>query len=203
MPITKTVTLYSFTELSEKAQQKAIDDNRFDVDSEWYDFTIDDRKEVLEALGFSNVNIGFSGFCSQGDGAHFTGNYQFKKGALKNARKNYPEWKEYDEFATELFKIQRKNKFSFSAKLAHRGRYQHSNTAYVVESESDLDLSVSENWNTLEQSVLRFIEACRKFMDSIYRDLEQEHDYLISDEAVKERLEDNDGYVYLEDGSKE
>jgi hypothetical protein len=47
MPITKTVTLYYFNELSEEAQEKALEELwDINVDHEWWDHTYDDAKTI-------------------------------------------------------------------------------------------------------------------------------------------------------------
>lgn len=42
------------------------------IPDDWYEWVTDEWKEKLEALGFRNPEIQFSGFGSQGDGASFT-----------------------------------------------------------------------------------------------------------------------------------
>lgn len=51
---TKTITLYSFDELSDDAKEKAIDKlYNLNVDYEWWDSTFDDAKRIgLEIRGF-------------------------------------------------------------------------------------------------------------------------------------------------------
>ena len=81
---TQTITknFYLFNELSEEQKQEVLDRHRgYDVDHfEWFEYTIDDYKEILEIIGFYDIDINFSGFWSQGDGASFTGKYYYEKG---------------------------------------------------------------------------------------------------------------------------
>lgn len=44
-------------------------------DNWWYETTLDEAKEGLSKIGFSDPDISFSGFGSQGDGASFTSKY--------------------------------------------------------------------------------------------------------------------------------
>ena len=67
---------YTISELSPEAKKTAIEgirnDRGFterDVDLDW---VIENETEDLEALGLDNVEIAFTGFWSQGDGASFT-----------------------------------------------------------------------------------------------------------------------------------
>lgn len=65
-----------FEELSEEIQQKVLDKYRYlnTENIEWYEYTVDHFKQELEIeYGFADVEIRFSGFASQGDGASFTG----------------------------------------------------------------------------------------------------------------------------------
>lgn len=78
MPKTITKTVYTFAELIEKfgengkptekarewLQQGATDHN-------WWDGVYDNWTEALRSIGFDDVEISFSGFWSQGDGASF------------------------------------------------------------------------------------------------------------------------------------
>lgn len=72
--ITKTINLYQFSELSQKAKEKVLK-KLYDINTncEWYDFIFDDFMVKCENLGITvNYNdISFSGFWSQGDGASF------------------------------------------------------------------------------------------------------------------------------------
>lgn len=69
---------YTISELNPEAKERALDsilsDSNFqnkDVDLDWL---IEIEQDELEAeFGLSNVEISFSGFWSQGDGASFTG----------------------------------------------------------------------------------------------------------------------------------
>jgi hypothetical protein len=68
---------YEIHELSKGSKKTAIEEikrmdsfSEQDVDLDW---VIENETEDLEALGLENVEISFSGFWSQGDGASFTG----------------------------------------------------------------------------------------------------------------------------------
>ncbi len=62
------------SELEESGKKCACDKNRdFNVVHDWYEFTVSDWKEKLATLGYlGEIEINFSGFSSQGDGASFT-----------------------------------------------------------------------------------------------------------------------------------
>lgn len=67
---------FKYDQLNERAKKRARDWYREGIDQNgypWYDYIIDDWKTRLAAKGFEDVDIQFSGFYSQGDGASFTG----------------------------------------------------------------------------------------------------------------------------------
>lgn len=66
--------LYSFEELAPQVQQQVIERERsINVDDGyWYEPIIEEWTEELQHRGFEQVEILFTGFGSQGDGACFT-----------------------------------------------------------------------------------------------------------------------------------
>ena len=63
MPTTKTITLYTFDELSEKAQEKAIERlSDINVDHDWWDCTYEDAATIgLSIEGFDVYHNGIDG----------------------------------------------------------------------------------------------------------------------------------------------
>ena len=64
---------YSFEELSPEAQEKALDNNRdlnIDYDG-WEDGVTEGFKEDMKEIGIDDIEINYTGFNSQGDGASF------------------------------------------------------------------------------------------------------------------------------------
>lgn len=89
MPRTITKTVYTFKELLELAndpeatgnmrqmRKNAVDKAKEwlrDVNTrdEWWEYTYETWKDALDQIGFTDADISFHGFCSQGDGASFT-----------------------------------------------------------------------------------------------------------------------------------
>lgn len=68
---------YTFDELSQEAKNHAIENERNSMEDTigdwWYEGTIDEEDNRLRDEGLVDVEIQFSGFNSQGDGASFTG----------------------------------------------------------------------------------------------------------------------------------
>jgi len=162
----------SFEDFSPKDQAKIIDNYRdINIDYEWWDSDFEDFTEILEILGFYKIDIRFSGFAHQGDGASFTGYFEpARKSELKRRLKkalkyapNLPDFgyekmqfddDELQERSLEVYRISR--------------HYSHDGT---ISSDNE-DLK----------------EFARDFSRYIYKQLEAQHDYLTSDDAVKETI---------------
>jgi hypothetical protein len=137
-----------------------------DVYEEWYEHTVEDFVHQLETIGFSGVQVRFSGFWSQGDGACFHGKYYKAEIAL-------------DEYASEelktLYQSIQDSKVEYAA-LFHSRNYSHENSVrYDFECEE-------------EYCEDTFINACKEFMRHIYSTLEKEYDYLTSVEYFLEKV---------------
>ena len=144
-----------------------------DVYEEWYEHTIENFKGELESLGFGEVQINFSGFWSQGDGACFHGKYSAVK------KLDSYDYKELETLHEALLD----SKVEYAV-LSHLGRYSHENSVrYDFECEEDY----------CERT---FISACKEFMRFIYKQLEKEYDYLTSVEFFLEEV-DNGEYDHL------
>lgn len=75
--ITKIINLYSFSELSDKAKDKARNWYRevSNSDNFWSESTIDEAKEQGVNMGLDIDKIYWEGFYSQGSGACYTGTW--------------------------------------------------------------------------------------------------------------------------------
>lgn len=58
-----------FRELSESRQLDIVYDG---IDPNWFEWIVENIMEELEGMGFEGVEVNFTGFWSQGDGASFT-----------------------------------------------------------------------------------------------------------------------------------
>ena len=173
-----------FSKLTEEQQKKVYEANPqlfSDTGWDWWEPLIEDLTVALSVVGFDDVKIGFSGFCFQGDGAHFTGSYSYKKGALAKIKSEYPGWIELHELASELQKLESKDFYAITFTIRHKGHYNHENcTSFDFEDSRDSSRWLSDE---LEQD---YKYVCRAFMQHIYNILEQRYRYLESWEYVKE-----------------
>lgn len=186
------IELFTISELSEQARQKAIEKERTHCDVD-LTCTIEYIEEILACLGFESPKIAYSGFCSQGDGLSFVSdNWQYKKGMLDNIKqvttnKDVLEWAQclYSESKDTFFKL------SFCVERTSN-RYSHSNTVRVSNYQyGDYDLSDKQiEWlNHIKNGL------CLVF----YRMLEKDYDYQLSDEYIIENLQAND-VMFLSSG---
>ena len=199
---TKTITTYSFAELSDESKETARSWWReHGLDYEWYDCTIDDAKMCGALLGIDIDKIYFSGFWSQGDGASFESNYRYKPGWRKALRKHAggDDLKELERIGVELQRAQRFASYQITASTRQHGHYMR---GMVVDVELG-DPPGGDGWPTLEGRPHLWEEpvkdALNDFAHWVYRSLEKEYKYLDSDEYVDEMLTINE-YDFTAEG---
>ena len=162
----------------------------YDVDYEWwntnYDYFIEQMAE--KGVDVEGKDIAFSGFCSQGDGACFDADVNLDVFLADNKFRHLRKVKDH------IFVSIKKNSYAF--------HYSHEKTRYVdcyidgpaTGATARLDALVEKLAETIESE--RYSLSCE-----IYRDLEDSFDSMISDEAVKETLVEND-YEFYKDGKQ-
>ena len=210
MPETKEYTVYKFEELSDRAKERARDWWRGCENSDFdTEFMYDDFERVAEILGVSfkvrhiplmngktrpEPTIWWSGFSSQGDGACFEGSYAYAKGSQKAIRDYAPKDERLHRIADDLAAAQRPYFFKLVATATHSGHYYHSGCMSVEVTHAD-DSYRGVEWEGIQQ-------ALRDFADWMYRQLEAEYEYRMSDENVDDSIEANE-YTFDEDGNRE
>lgn len=192
--------VFKYSELSESAKSAArdwwrtagADDNYFS------ESIIEDAQRIAEIIGVSfdtrrgskaEPAIYWSGFCSQGDGASFSGEWSYSKGSTRAIRDYAPLDSELHKIADALQRAARVSFYRCSARVTVSGHYSHSGT-------------MSAEWYECSDSAGEDIEqALRDFADWIYRALEAEYDYSMSDDTVAENIECNE-YEFTEEGAR-
>lgn len=212
MPEIVKTTVYRLDELSNAAKEKARDWYREGaLDHDWYEFIYDDFERICDMLGVrlrsASVRlygggtrqrpcIWFSGFWSQGDGACFEGQYSYAPAAVRRIRDYAPKDDELHRIASSLQAIQRRNFFQLRASIVHRGRYYHEHSMAI-----SVDRNSPTGQDTSPHAEDLVIEALRDLARWLYRQLEREHDYQTSDEAVDEAIAAND-YTFTANGRR-
>lgn len=199
------------------------------LDYEWWDSIYDDAINMADLLGItidrrhsmylvkgakrqsSEPKIWFSGFCSQGAGACWEGSYKYRKGALKALQSEAPVSYQYGlpdgtmtttesdsnrelhRIAKALQEVQRKHFYKLVATSTQSGGYSHSG-CMSVEVEHDDD-----RYRDIGDAEGEITTLLRDFADWIYNRLEEEYDWLRSDEQVDESIAAN-GYEFTESG---
>lgn len=182
---TKTITLYSFKELSREAQKKALEKYR-DINTPdfWHDYIIDDEKETLATQGFEDAKIYYTGFWSQGDGASFEATLNWPKYYATLPKALQEKWKGYTGEKEIVGGITKRSY-----------QYEHEYTMGV-------SLECNDNSNAPDGLEDRVLQDAREEAKRIYKRLQKEYEYLTSDEMIIEAFEAN-GYTFREDGTLE
>lgn len=157
---------------------------------DWWDYLWEEEKEELEAMGFEAVDFLFSGFWYQGYGASFTGYVSdFEKfwPAFDSEPNNYCMLRKAEDVRAYLAR--------------HSSMYSHECTVHASVEAVEWQLDYGEDdpfkealyeaWNEqlyrdmeeFENDLTRYM---RDRMRDLYRRLEDEYDYLTSDEQVAE-----------------
>ena len=211
--------VFKFDQLSDEAKKRALEKNYdWNIDHDWWDSVYEDAIMMGEIIGISidtrrgskEPAIYFSGFSSQGDGASCECSYSYKVGSLKELKSSAPaRYKDHEtkkcveqEGNVELHRIckaltavQRKHFYQLEAKVSTYGHYSHSCcTRVTVEHAEDRYRDIGD----AEEEITQLL---RDFMDWIYSRLEAEHDYLTSDEQIRDSLIANE-VEFTEEGDR-
>jgi hypothetical protein len=158
--------LYKFEELSEDAQSKAIE-----MHSDWN-------------VQFDWTKIYFSGFWSQGDGACFECDFEYRKGGVKAAKDYAPNDQDLHDIIDQWQNHQRRYFYSLYGSSVQSGHYMHENCTSidVMDARETCHNHASTDADGDMQDILR------QFMQWVYRRLEMEYEYLTSEAAIAESL---------------
>jgi hypothetical protein len=191
-------TIFSFADLSTNKGLKAKVLEKYayiNVEHEWHNFTIEDFKEICSIIGLKVSNTYFSGFYSQGDGACFVGSYRYRKNSINDLKAYAPQGAELHRIAKELQVLQKKTFYNTFCEITHSGRYYHEGT---------MNFSLSSNDERFENLIYSlendFEELFKDLAIWLYKALENEYNYLTSEEIILQTLESN-GYEFTEDGN--
>lgn len=206
---TEEIKIYTFDELDESAKEKArewwrnLENQDFDPDFAYDDFVavakilgIEFRTQAVKLYGGGTRNkpcIYWTGFYSQGDGACFDADYSYAKGAAKAIRVYAPKDEMLHRIADDLQAVQKRHFYKLTASTKHSGHYYHSGCMTVDVEHSD------DSYRDIDADDI--IQAMRDFADWMYRQLEAEYEYTMSDENVDRSIRCNE-YEFEEDGTR-
>ena len=192
MPTQKTITysLYTFDELDDDAKEKAREWYRPGaLDYDWWDSVYEDATTIGALMGVTIERIYFSGFASQGDGANFTGSYEYAKGSVAAVKKHAPQAEGLHAIAKALQLAQSWTGYRTAAKIGCYSGYTNS---------AHMHFNGFEDVPRAAANV--FVKELCAFADWIYCNLEAEHDWLLSDEQIDEIITTSE-YTFDEKGA--
>jgi hypothetical protein len=183
MPITFTVTAYKANELSAAAREEVLDEFRsINVEGSWWTSIYKEWIDKLEKMGFEDVQINFSGFYSQGDGASFTAKgldlLPFMRGEKLG-----------NKYRSVLNLTKAGDAWGY-VKRDHSSIYCHENTVSarvdgVVEKSEEV---VEYTWSQMSELQEYVTRRVRELSKEIYKELEVQYEFLTSDEQVEASL---------------
>lgn len=199
-------TLYKYEELSDAAQERARDWYRQGgLGYDWWEFCYEDFTRVAEILGIDmsqravplmngkcryEPEIYFSGFYHQGSGSSFCGTYGYAKGAVVKIKEYAPQDEELHRIAQGLQDVQRRHFYRLIADITSA----HDNYIRVEVEDSE---NRYRDIGDAEDDVRGLMND---FNDWMFKRLQDEYEYLTSDEAVAESLITNE-YEFDEEGN--
>ena len=202
----KTYTIQELSPGARKIVIEAIQNSRSfaqqDVDLDW---VIENETEDLEASGLENVEISFSGFWSQGDGASFTARVNDIPAFIKTIGVTDEILPKVLESFEEVYEMRI---------VRTDSRYFHENTVrFEIEEMDDTELVIMSGFGigditvdlneTLEEIGLekKASEWVKSKSKEIYRKLEKAYNDEFSEEAAEEWV-DSIGMEFDEDGNE-
>lgn len=188
--------VFKYSELSESAQSAARDWWRQAGAGDTYfsESVIGDAQHIAEILGVSfdtrrgskaEPAIYWSGFWSQGDGCAFDAEWSYAKGSTRAIREHAPNDTVLHRIADDLQRAARVSFYRCSARASTGHRNNMHVAEYDVSSRAEGDID----------------SALQDFAGWLYRALEAEYDYSMSDDTVAENIECNE-CEFTEDGAR-
>jgi hypothetical protein len=136
----------------------------------------------------SEPDIRWSGFSSQGDGASFVGSYSHAPNSPAKIREEFGTDTALHAIADGLDAIQN----GFRLLTGHRinARITQDDNHYVHAQTMSVTVEDAETGDELEdvEPEEKILDLMRDFADWIYKGLEAEYDYRLSDENIDERI---------------
>jgi hypothetical protein len=211
------VEVFKYAELSDSAKQRARDWYIEGMDYEWwqgvYDMAIEDGKEK----GFYIDKIAFSGFCSQGDGASWSGFVDVRQWLEENCADSIgvSAWCQLIQEGVVTKNIQ----------VTQSGRYSHEETMSFANVEDNcaypdnetmnlpsifkgmevqhlFDLIVTDDtcpYKNVDDITTAIAISGKQYARDIYARLREEYEYLCSEEMMIDHFDCND-YFFDSDG---
>jgi hypothetical protein len=213
------VEIYKYAELTPQAQQKAREWYIEGMDYEWWEGVYDMATKDGEEKGFYIDKIFFSGFCSQGDGASWTGQVDVRQWLEENCKDSIglSAWCQLiqEDVISKHVKVE-----------ANNSHYCHESTMAFQDVEDETD-GFADEYEMVLPSIFKGMQVQRLFdiiatdpdcpfkdtttittainesgkdyARDIYQRLREEYDYLCSEEMMLDHFDCND-YHFTNEG---
>jgi hypothetical protein len=197
MEIINVIKSATFAELNDEQKKQACEIMRdieiSDSNCSWADDEVDYLKEQLVEYGITDANVQWSGFGSQGDGASVSTDHV-------NIEKFLRKVKSWSKFRA-LHKLIADEQLSLKV---YRGNHRYSHEYCVSGSlqfywSADYTNKQMELGTDLENLLT---EVIRDLSRGLYKSLESEYDYRLTDEALTEMIECNDYQFSVDSNEK-
>ena len=199
MPRKLSITLYSFDELSQKAQKKAIEALTENPDAyppcDWAEYTLEDFHQICRILGFDIIDpnrivpdeyppadalrIAYCAGHCQSDGASFAADYQYARGAHKRIRE-FTDDKTLHHMADSLFALQKRNFYLVSARITMHGQGVHHSSMRAAVARETPSGMLFEDEPDIEHEIL---SVARPLAAWLYNALIRQREWYWEDEA--------------------
>lgn len=208
-----------FNDLPEGAKEKVREENALSLDYDWWDCVEEAYKEDGKERGFDVDSTYFSGFSSQGDGACWIGNIQTLAFLRYHLKPENPQFAQYQVlleltdqgWVDSLVCVSRgggghySHQYTMEIATPSLGCYADDAilASGVLMGASVEELCESVNIGELLDDFQEWMQdEAREYAGAYYKALEEEYDWLRSDEAIIDRDEDydEDGEVDNEPG---
>jgi len=179
--VIKEIKVYSVDDLmlpeNENLKNRILEQNRTEYVEyyEWWDYAYERHTENLKEKGFDNVDIQFSGFWSQGDGARIQCEISFLEASI---------------LFKDKFKVPDDFDFGICGTIriyANNNHYCHFNTLAI---EYEYFENVDHQYEyMIVHETLSFI---KDVSGKLYSDLQNEYEYLTSDDYILSNFKESD-----------
>lgn len=198
--ITETQVRARWVLLSHSDQQTILDKHRYEDNHghDWWEDVYENFRYDMEQIGIRVDRIYFSGFASQGDGACFEGAVNDWKTFLEQGK--FDGWEDFlkaynDENNSCRFSVMHSGRYyheyctSFTFEPEVNNPYDESTELVRYHAQEAFNKPLRDEDNAFEGA---FIEYFKDLMRNLYKRLDEENDYLNSDEVILEGLISNE-----------
>lgn len=211
------IEVYKWEELSQTAKDRASAWYREGIQYDWWDSTYEMVKEDGYELGFCIDDIRFSGFWSQGDGASWSGQVDVRQWLETHCE---------DSIGISAWcQLVQEDVVSKHIQVTQSGNYSHEETMSFANVEDNCAYPDNETMNlpsifkgmevrhlfdlihaddtcpykNVDDITTAIAVSGKNYARKVYKQLEEEYDYLCSEEVMLDHFECND-YHFDEEG---